>query len=198
MHTLRAVTQRVRLVLIGTVAVVFAAFVGVYLGAGEGQVTPRTFEGYVRPPGAQVPEFSLTDQDGRRVRPARGLAIYTFIYSHCRDTCPVVVQQIRGALDDLGRDVPVIGISVDPGNDTQASARAFVTKQFMTGRMRFAVGAQEELAPVWRDFGIAPQRDGRDHSAGVVITDGTRQLIGFPASQLTVEKLAGDLRRLGV
>jgi protein SCO1/2 len=191
------VTQRVRLVLIGVVALAFAGFAGAYLAAGESHLTRQSgFAGYHRPPGATVPAFALADQDGGRVTAARGLAIYTFVYSHCRDTCPVVVQQIRGALDDLGRDVPVIGISVDPGHDTPGSARAFLAEQFMTGRMEFALGSRAELAPVWKAFGIAPQRDGRDHSAGVVITDGSRQRIGYPASQLTVEKLASDLRRL--
>jgi protein SCO1/2 len=194
------VNQRVRLVLIGVVALAFAGFIGAYLAAGESRLTKdpgAAFEGFLRPPGAPVPAFTLTDQDGAPVTPARGLAIYTFVYSHCRDTCPVMLQQIRGALDDLGRDVPVIGISVDPANDTQQSARAFLAKQFMTGRMDFALGTPDELAPVWRAFGIAPQRDGRDHSAAVVIAQGARQRIGFPASRLTPEKLANDLRRLG-
>jgi protein SCO1/2 len=191
------VNQRVRLVLIGVVALAFAAFAGAYLAAGQSHLTPRSgFAGYERPPGAAVPAFALANQDGDRVTPARGLAIYTFIYSHCRDTCPVVVQQIRGALDDLGRDVPVIGVSVDPAHDTPGSARAFLAKQFMTGRMDFVLGTQAELAPVWKAFGIAPQRRGRDHSAGIVIAQGDRQRIGFPASQLTVERLAADLRRL--
>jgi protein SCO1/2 len=193
------VPQRVRLVLILVVALSFAAFAGAYLAAGDSRLTEdpgAEFAGYVRPPGATVPAFALTDQDGERVTGGSGLTIYTFVYSHCRDTCPVVVQQIRGALDDLGHDVPVVGVSVDPAHDTRASARAFLTKQFMTGRMDFALGTQAELEPVWKAFGIAPQRKGRDHSAGVVIAQGNRQRIGFPASQLTVEKLVGDLRRL--
>jgi protein SCO1/2 len=192
--------QRVRLVLIGVLALAFAGFAGAYLAAGESHLTQddgAAFAGFIRPPGATVPAFALTDQDGARVGPAEGLTIYTFVYSHCRDTCPVVVQQIRGALDDLGRDVPVIGVSVDPAQDTRASARAFLTKQFMAGRMDFALGTPAELAPVWKAFGIAPQRNGRDHSAGVVIAQGDRQRIGFPASQLTVEGLTSDLRRLG-
>jgi protein SCO1/2 len=199
-HTLRRVPQRVRLVLIGVVALAFAGFLGAYLGAGHDHLTENAgaaYEGYVRPPRASVPAFTLTDQDGNRITAAKGLAIYAFIYSHCEDTCPVEVQQIRGALDDLGHDVPVIGVSVDPANDTQASARAFLSKQFMTGRMDFALGTRADLEPIWTAFGIAPQTKGKDHSAGIVIADGARQRIGFPASQLTVEDLAADLRRLG-
>ena len=67
----------------------------------------------------------------------------TFIYSTCEDTCPTQVQSIRGALDRLGRDVPVIAVSVDPDNDTPARARAFLLEQSMTGRMDFLLGSRE-------------------------------------------------------
>jgi protein SCO1/2 len=190
-------TQRVRLVLIGVVALAFAGFAGAYLAAGEQHLTPREFQGYVRPPGTSVPAFALRSQDGETVRPADGVAVYAFIYSHCEDTCPLEVQQIRGALDDLGRDVPVYGISVDPANDTPRSAKAFLTKQFMTGRMEFLLGTRAQLAPIWKAFGIAPQTKGAEHSAGIVIADGRRQRIGFPADKLTVDDLAADLEKLG-
>jgi protein SCO1 len=158
------------------------------------------WSGAIRPPGARAPDFTLTAEDGRRVSSAglRGrTVVYTFIYSHCRDTCPATVQSIRGALDDLGHDVPVLGVSVDPGNDTAASARRFVNEQRMTGRMQFLLGTEAQLAPVWKAFGIAPQRGNLDHSSYVVLVDGAgRQRIGFPFDVLTPEGLAHDLERL--
>jgi protein SCO1/2 len=70
--------------------------------------------------------------------------------------------------------------------------------QHVTGRMRFVLGSGAELSPVWRGYGIAPQLGKRDHSAYVVVVDGKgRQRLGYPASRLTPEDLAGDLRRLG-
>jgi protein SCO1 len=181
-------------------ALLFAAFAGAWLAAGERDLTPDPavgFEGFARPPGAQVPEFALRDQDGERVTtPAETPVVYAFIYSNCEDTCPLEVQQIRGAMDRLGRDVRVLGISVDPANDTQASARRFLLEQHMTGRMDFLLGSREELAPVWKAFGIAPQTEGREHSAGIVLADGRRQRIGFPANQLSVAALEHDLRRM--
>ena len=123
--------------------------------------------------------------------------VVTFIYSTCEDTCPAQVQSIRGALDDLGRDVQVLGVSVDPAGDTPERARAFLLEQSMTGRMEFVLGTRAELEPLWRAFGIAPQREGRDHSAYTVLVDGDgRQRIGFPAAQLTPRRLAHDLARL--
>ncbi len=202
-------TQRVRLVLIGAFACLFAAFAGLWLAAyrsaGDSNLRPDPsagFSGAVRPPEARVPAFSLRDQDGERVtaQSTRGrTAVYVFLYSHCEDTCPLQVQQVRGAMDDLGRDVPVIGVSVDPANDTERSARAFLLEQHMTGRMRFALGTEAELEPVWRAFGVTPQRDGRDHSASVVVVDGQgRQRLGYRPSYLTVDGLTADLRKVGV
>ena len=170
-------------------------------GGGEAAAGPATaWVGALRPPGAGVPRFRLSDQDGRTVTDAavRGRpAVFAFLYSTCRDTCPSEVQTIRGALDDLGRDVPVFGVSVDPATDTPRSARAFLLEQRMTGRMRYLLGSQRALEPVWAAFGIAPQTRGREHSAYVVLVDPRgRQRVGFPFSRLTQAGLAHDLARL--
>jgi protein SCO1 len=178
----------------GVTGVVIARLVDDPASAGPG------WEGALRPPGARLPDFTLTDQDGATVTAAelRGRpVVVTFMYSTCEDTCPGQAQSIRGALDRLGRDVPVIAVSVDPANDTPRRARTFLLEQSMTGRMRFLLGTREQLEPLWTAFGIAPQRAGREHSAYTVLVDGSgRQRIGFPASQLTPGRLAADLARL--
>jgi protein SCO1/2 len=181
-----------------------AAVAGVWLAGGKGaesQAQPSgEFAGAVRPPGARAPRFRLRDQDGKPVSMAgyRGrTVVMTFVYSHCRDTCPAQVQAIRGALDELGHDVPVLAVSVDPAHDTRDSARRFLLQQHVTGRVRFVLGSHRALAPVWRGYGIAPQRRGLEHSAYVVLVDGRGlQRIGFPAAKLTPEGLAHDLRAL--
>jgi cytochrome oxidase Cu insertion factor (SCO1/SenC/PrrC family) len=72
-----------------------------------------------------------------------------------------------------------------------------VLEQSMTGRMDFLLGSRPALARLWDAFGIAPQRDGRDHSAYTVVVDAQgRQRVGFPVSQLTPRRLAHDLARL--
>jgi protein SCO1/2 len=184
-----------------TLCVLAAAGVfGVWLGTRGDEAPAAGWEGSLRPPGTRLPDFELRDQDGETVTAAslRGSpVVVTFIYSTCEDTCPGQVQSIRGALDDLGRDVPVIGVSVDPANDTPARARTFLLEQSVTGRMDFLLGSREELQPLWEAFGIAPQREGREHSAYTVLVDGEgRQRLGFPASQLTPSALAHDLARL--
>jgi protein SCO1/2 len=181
-----------------------AAVAGVWIAESSGQGTQRpagAFAGSIRPPGALAPAFRLRDQDGKTVSMAdyRGrTVVMAFVYSTCKDTCPGQVQSIRGALDRLGHDLPVLLVSVDPANDTRARAKRFMLEQHVTGRMRFVLGSERELAPVWKGYGIAPQRGTLDHSAYVVVVDGKGlQRIGFPHSQLTPEDLEHDLRRLG-
>jgi protein SCO1/2 len=197
------VPARLQLALIVLAACAFAAVVGVLLAARPEQGVALTdgWAGAVRPPGLRVPDFALRDQDGRLVTSAslRGQpVVYAFVYSTCRDTCPAQVQTIRGALDDLGRDYPVMGVSVDPGVDTPKLANTFMLEQKMTGRMHFLLGTRAQLAPVWKAFGIRPQEKNLDHSAHIVLADRQGfQRIGFPFDHLTEDGLAHDLGRLG-
>ena len=183
-----------------------AAVAGVFIasradGGGSGVAVGVTgWAGFVRPPGATAPDFALRDQDGEPVTMAayrgRPVAI-TFVYSTCEDTCPALVDQVRGALDDTGLDVPLLAVSVDPANDTPARARRFLNERRITGRARFLLGSERELAPVWKGYGVQPQTDDLEHSASVVLVDARgRQRVGFPHDQLTPEALVHDLRRL--
>ena len=184
--------------MIATGGVVIALLAGG--DGGETDVDASGFAGALRP---EIPfsDFALRDQDGHRVTLSRYRGrpvVVTFLYTTCKDTCPVTAAQIRGALDDLGDDaVPALAISVDPANDTRERARQFLLRQHLTGRMRFLLGSRSQLAPVWRDYGIRPQSRGLEHSAYVVLLDREgRQRIGFPVDKLTPEGLAHDLRVL--
>jgi protein SCO1/2 len=189
---------RLALALVATFAAVAA---GAAVLASDPEPAPSaTPRGALRPPGIPPSDFRLADQDGRTATLAdvRGqVAIVTFLYTTCEDTCPVAAQQIRGALDDLGHDVPVLAFSVDPARDTPARARRFVEEQQMTGRMRFLTGPRAELRRQWRAYGIRPQGDGFEHSAHVVVLDRRGvQRIGFPVDRLTPEALAHDVALL--
>lgn len=196
---------RLQLALIALAACAAAAVLGVIAASGHQNAAQplgltNGWAGALRPPGLDVPSFRLRDQDGQTVTSTslRGRpVVYAFVYSTCRDTCPAQVQTIRGALDDLGRDLPVMGVSVDPANDTPKRAMAFLLEQKMTGRMHFLLGSRAQLEPVWKAFGIQPESKRLEHSAHVVLADARgRQRIGFPFDQLTEERLAHDLARL--
>ena len=196
-----AVPLRARLAvfLVATLAIVAA---GVVALAGEPEPPARggVPEGALRPPGMEPVDFRLHDQDGRvaTLEEYRGEVVgVTFLYTTCEDTCPLAAQQVRGALDRLGHDVPVLAFAVDPPRDTAARARRFLARQRLAGRMRFLVGSRAELEPVWKGYGVRPQGEGFEHSASVVLLDRRGvQRIGFPVSKLTPERLAHDLRLL--
>jgi protein SCO1/2 len=123
--------------------------------------------------------------------------IVTFLYTHCEDTCPIQAQTVRGALDQLGHDVPALAIAVDPPNDTPQSARRFLAEQRATGRLDFVLGSRAQLRPVWRGFAIQPQSVTTEHQARFTLVDARGfQRVGYPGSEATPERLAHDLELL--
>ena len=183
---------------------VFALGATVLAASGSSDEEPSgggsAFEGAVMPRGLKAPDFELRNQDGEPIsmRSLRGKpVVVTFLYTNCEDSCPAQAQTVRGALDQLGHDVPAIAVSVDPPNDTEASARAFLSEQRALGRIDFVLGSRQELRPVWNGFHIAAQSVTQEHQARFTLVDARGyQRVGFPGFAATPEGLAHDLRIL--
>ncbi len=161
------------------------------------------FDGGTMPANLRAPDFTLTDQDGHRVSLAadRGkVVVLTFIHSLCHDTCPFMVEQIKGALNDLphdGRGIPTIGVSAAQAEDTVHNRRAFLAKHEMTGRMEFVNGSLPQMRRIWHAWHVQPVTPKIDHSTFVLLIDKRGyERVGFPADQLTPEGLAHDIRVL--
>jgi protein SCO1 len=170
-------------------------------GAGDEPATGGSrFEGSVMPRGVRAPDFELRNQDGEKVsmREFRGEPVLvTFLYTHCEDTCPAQAQTARGALDELGEDVPALAVAVDPPRDTAESARAFLAEQRAIGRLQFVLGSRSDLRPLWDGFFIAPQTVTQEHQARFTLVDKRGfQRVGYPGFEATPERLAHDLRIL--
>jgi protein SCO1 len=169
-------------------------------GDGEPQAAAGGFEGARMPENVRAPDFRLRNQDGETVtmRSLRGRpAIVTFLYTTCEDTCPIQAQTIRGALDQLGHDLPALAIAVDPPRDTADRAKAFLSEQHALGRIDFVLGDRNELKPLWDGFFVRPQSVTEEHNARITLVDANGyQRVGFPGSQATPERLAHDLRLL--
>jgi protein SCO1/2 len=170
-------------------------------GPFKGASSP--FKGALRPP-APRSDFALENQDGKVVRIAdeRGkVVVLSPMYTSCQDSCPLVAQQIRGALDDLSdserSQVVAHAVSVDPVNDTPQHARTFLLERRVRGYLDFLVGSRAQLAPVWAEFGFSPQTKEQEHNSYVVLLnrDG-RQQVGFPIDFLTPEGLRHDIEVL--
>jgi protein SCO1/2 len=196
------VPARLRLALFVTGLLALTAIAGVLLFAVGEKTVPAsaTFEGATRPPGIPPADFGVRDERGRMLRLAqmRGRpVVVTFQYTTCEDTCPLTTQQIRQALDELGYDVPVVAVSVDPANDTARRARSFTLEQRMQGRMRWALGDERDLQRLWKAYGIQPQTADEEHTASTVLLDARGvQRVGFAASVLTPQALAHDIALL--
>lgn len=165
--------------------------------------TASGFDGALLPVGGRAHDFTLTDQDGRRVslRDYRGrVAILTFLYPTCRIACVLIAQQIRGALDELGPGVAALAVSVDPSADTQAHVHAFLEQVSLSGRLEYLTGSRTQLERVWRAYGVVPASAGERayaNSAPVLLLDREgRARVLFELEQLTPESLAHDARKL--
>jgi protein SCO1/2 len=196
--------QRVlMLVLMGLVVAIVAILLTNRSSPSPFKPVRSQFAGPTMPPGLHAANFSLVDQSGHRVTLAhdRGkVVVLTFIHSLCRDTCPFMVEQIKGALNLLphnGRGVPAIGVSVYPSEDTVANRRAFLAKHQLTGRLAFVSGPLHAMQRVWHDYAIQPVTPKVDHSTFVLLIDKRGfERVGFAADQLTPEGLAHDVRVL--
>jgi protein SCO1/2 len=193
-------------VLIALVIAAVAALAAVALaargGGGSDAVDSGSsrFEGAVFPSGVRAPDFNLRDQEGKPVsmRRFRGRpVIVTFLYTTCQNSCPAMAQVVKGALNDLGRDVPALAVAVDPPRDNAERARKFLSTQRVIGRLDFVLGSRTQLQPVWKRFFIQPQSVSQEHQARFTLVDKRGfQRIGFPGNKATPEAIAHDVALL--
>jgi protein SCO1/2 len=191
------------------VLVALLAAIGVILvigrdpGSGSTATAESKFDGPPLPANLRAANFSLVDQHGHRVTLSRErgkVVVLTFIHSLCHDTCPFMVEQIKGALNDLphgGTGVPTIGVSVAPAEDTVRSRRHFLNQHQMDARLSFVNGPMTAMRRIWHDYAIQPVTPKVDHSTFVLLIDKRGyERVGFAADQLTPEGLAHDIRVL--
>jgi protein SCO1/2 len=177
-------------------------------GAQAGPREPR--------PGEEVPNFTLTNQDGRRIntRDYRGhVLLVTFIYTRCPlpDYCTLMstnfaaVNREMEKTPELARDVRLLSVSIDPENDTPKVLRSYGAAH--TGnyaaekfeRWQFATGDAAEVRRMANFFGLIYDRDGEQivHSlrTAVVAPDGKLYKV-YRGNEWKPEELlrdAGDL-----
>ncbi|MGE3599611.1 MAG: SCO family protein [Dehalococcoidia bacterium] len=105
-----------------------------------------------------APEFALIDQFEQPVHSADlqgDVLVASFIYTSCRDICPVLTARMRSLQDQLraaglldGR-VHLLSFSVDPARDTPAVLRAFAERyQADPANWRFLTGPEDVLIPL--------------------------------------------------
>lgn len=166
------------------------------------------FEGATFPgSGIAVPGFTLSSQYGDRVSLGsyRGrVVVLTFLYSTCGDTCIVIGEQIRGALNELeeehAREPAVLIVSADPAADSAANVRRFLARVSLTGRVEYLSGTLAQLRSIWRAYDVKPASVGAhefDEYAPVLLLDPAgRKRVLFESEELTPEGLSHDIGKL--
>ena len=197
--------MRRTLVIAVAVAVAVAVAIPVTLWAVSSPSGSPDVRGSQPPAEIELPRFSLRDQDGRALTStdlAGKAALVTFLDTRCRESCPIIAEQICAGLarlsaDDRSRTVTV-AISVQPNDDTPAAVRAFLRRHRVEGSLRYLTGSESELRPVWNAFQVLPALDSGSsdiHSAPVRIYDrgGTWISTQAAGADLTPANLAHDV-----
>jgi protein SCO1/2 len=145
-------------------------------------------------PGEKVPDFILTNQDGKKFHlyspgnsRSNGVTLVTFIYTRCPfpDYCPLVSRnfaQIYAATRSNPK-VRLVSVSFDPKRDTPPVLRHYgntftsTTGRSPFDRWQFATAQPQELEKMANFFGIfyEPNKDEFVHSLSttVIAADGT-------------------------
>jgi protein SCO1 len=114
--------------------------------------------------GAPVPDFSLVDQNRRRIALSQfngKIVLMTFIYTHCPlpDFCFRISNNFgqlqRRFADRLGRDVILLSISFDPENDTPEVLAKYGSQwNADPNGWHLLTGAKPEIVRICQEFGM--------------------------------------------
>lgn len=151
-------------------------------------------------------DFRLTDANGDtfslRGNQGKKITLLFFGYAYCPDICPTTLSELKLTMEKLGstaENVQVVFISVDPGRDTSENLQKFV-ERFNPNFIGLS-GTQEELEPIWNDYGIfrevvegtSPTNYIINHTARVFLVDSAGNLRLSFGFQTPPEDIAHDI-----
>jgi cytochrome oxidase Cu insertion factor (SCO1/SenC/PrrC family) len=142
-------------------------------------------------PGTQItpqkpaPDFTLTDQFGKRIslRSFRGrVVVLYFADSRCTTVCPLSTTAMVSAkrmLGSAGGHVQLLGINANPEATAVKNVRAYSLAHRMMLQWHFLTGPLPELKRVWRAYGIeaAIVHGQVDHSPAMYVIDQRGRLV---------------------
>jgi protein SCO1/2 len=125
-----------------------------------------------------APNFVLTDQDGkpfdsRRLR--KKIALVTFLFTSCVDSCPILVGKLLGIQEELQKnrhsDFFFVGITTDPERDKPEVLNAYARRLGVDFRYwALLTGTRRDLAQVWDAFGVRVQKLSADQVQHTALT----------------------------
>ena len=152
--------------------------IGIVASAKPGQPVPPINENFAQI-GREVPDFTLTNQDGKRfsLKDYRGKALaITFIYARCPlpEYCIKMSTNFSDlalrltSREDLKDKYRLLSISFDPANDTPEKLRSYGTGYLGNSAKpdftvwQLAVGKDEEVRKIADFFGLRYEVDPND------------------------------------
>ena len=155
-----------------------------------------------------APEFTLTNQDGNSLSLAslRGkVAVVTFIYASCTDTCPLLTAKMARIQKRLGRDfgsrVYFVSVTVDPERDTPEVLGHYARAHGANfGGWAFVTGSSAQIRDVSRSYGIFVKKQERgdvDHTFLTSIIDqGGTLRVQYLGVRFDPEEMLRDIHSL--
>jgi protein SCO1/2 len=148
--------------------------------------------------------FTLTDQSGRRVDErilgGRWSAVY-FGYTFCPDVCPTTLARLGQAQTQLGaraRNFQVIFVTVDPGRDTPAVLRAYLSNPAFPKGTIGLTGSADEIKAAAGAYRVYYARRGAgpdysvDHTSIVYLMDPRGRFVR-PIAEDAPTSMAGQI-----
>jgi protein SCO1/2 len=157
------------------------------------------------PPAAVGGPFSLVDQDGRPTTEAalkgQWNAVF-FGFTYCPDVCPGTLQALAAASDQLGpkaKDLKIVMISVDPGRDTPAQMKTYLSGDYLPRNTLGLTGTPEQTAAAAKAYRVYAKKVGdgpdysMDHSTAVYLVDPKGRFDRVIAYNLPPEEIARQI-----
>lgn len=151
--------------------------IGIVASAKPGQTLPPVGDNGAQV-GNPVPEFSLTNQDGKKISTkqfAGKVYAITFIYARCplADYCIKMSTNFSDAANLINKDpelkdkLALLSISFDPENDTPAKLKSYGLGYMGKGATdlgiwQLAVGEDKEVRKIANFFGLRYEVDATD------------------------------------
>lgn len=158
----------------------------------------------------EVPDFALTNRDGRTVHRA-DLAghpwLADFVFTRCAASCPMMTLRMARLNRDLPADLAVrlVSFTVDPDYDTPEVLERYAQSFKAPDRWLFLTGGREEMHRLSKegfklaiDAGGGPQDEPILHSTRFVLVDGEAKIRGYYEAfdEASMKKLRRDLESL--
>jgi protein SCO1 len=151
-----------------------------------------------------VPEFALLDQHGRPLTRAALQGRWTLLFAgftHCPDICPTTLTTLTALaerLQDEGRELQVLFLSLDPERDDPATLAPYL--DYFNPDFIGATGDVAEIDALMAALGLAyiqvptgAETYTIDHSTALALIDPRARVVAYFKPPLRDDALADDL-----